>query len=189
MPSDKALLVIDMQNDLCQDPRRRRLIDAMLPSLQSAIVQCQEALVPVIFTQYWLEAGAEQFRRFGDTYCLANTVGAEIIDELRDFVGDDNLVKKTKHSAFFGTDLDVRLARLGTRTLGLAGLQTHICIMTTAADANFRGIRPVALSDCVVSSDSLKKDQALAWIADYVGSVATANEFLSEVSDDGVLSR
>ncbi len=70
MPSDKALLVIDMQNDLRRDPRRRRPIDAMLPSLQSAIIKCQEALVPVIFTQYWLEAGAEQFRRFGDTYCL-----------------------------------------------------------------------------------------------------------------------
>jgi nicotinamidase-related amidase len=124
---------------------------------------------PIFYTVMLLRPDDEQFARFGDRYCVEGTPGAEIIPELQPLRGP--VIVKHKHSAFFETDLDDRLKECGVRDLYLAGLQTQICVMTTAADANFRGYRPTAIRDCVVSTRERTKTQALQWISKYVGNV------------------
>jgi nicotinamidase-related amidase len=93
-------------------------------------------------------------------------------------------IKKRKHSAFFETGLDQRLKEANVEEVYLSGLQTQICVMTTAADASFRGYRTIAISDCVLSSREKKKQDALRWIADYVGEVMSMAEVAKELGYD-----
>ncbi|MBA3667028.1 MAG: cysteine hydrolase [Sphingomonas sp.] len=46
-------------------------------------------------------------------------------------VGDEALVTKSVNSAFIGTDLDLRLKRLGARHVIVFGIATDICVSTT----------------------------------------------------------
>jgi nicotinamidase-related amidase len=171
---------MDLQEDLCRDERRAHLVAGVVPRIAACADAALRAGLPVVFTQYWLPPDDPQFSRFGDTYCVEGTPGAEIIPELRELAERATIIRKRKHSAFYDTELEEVLRAADASTLGLAGLQTHICIMTTAADASFRGFDPVALEDCVVSSQATKKEAALDWIATYVGRVTSAQAFLEE---------
>ena len=56
--------------------------------------------------------------------------------------------------------------------------------MTTAADANFRGYKPIAISDCVLSTREENKTQALEWIKKYVGDVKSLTEIAKEFKNE-----
>ena len=169
-----ALLVIDMQKDLCRDLRRAEKVQVMLAPLLQTIALFVRHHLPVFYMAFALPPGDPQFTRFGDVFCVEGTEGAEIVPELLPLAGP--VIHKRHHSAFFETDLHARLQAAGVSTVYLTGLQTQICIQTTAADANFRGYHPVALRECVVSTQDAAKEDALRWIAKYVGDVITVEE-------------
>lgn len=171
-----ALLIIDMQNDLCHDIRRSAKVEVMLVPMLRMVDAFANNGNLVVYTKFELPEDDEQFSRFGDRYCIEGTPGAEFISEILPLRGP--VVIKRKHSAFFETELDDLLRKHDVNELYLCGLQTHICIMTTAADASFRGYRTVAISDCVVSSNEKNRIQALEWIARYVGEVRQSNEII-----------
>ena len=175
MPRD-ALLIIDMQNDLCHDIRRQNKVDEMLPFLCKAIESFAKADNLILYSYFSLPENDEQFSRFGDRYCVNGTPGAEIIAELHPLKGPT--IKKRKHSAFFETELDRILKEHNISNIYLAGLQTHICIMTTAADASFRGYQAIAIRECVISTKDENNQFALDWIKKYVGDVKSLNEVL-----------
>ena len=175
----RALLIIDMQNDICRDLRRAHLVNEMLAPLKMLIEEFSAARLPVFYAVFSLKEDDEQFVRFGDRYCIEGTEGAEIIPELRPLRGP--VIRKTKHSAFFATELHEKLIESGVSDLYLTGLQTQICIMTTAADASFRGYRVFAVEDCVVSTREENKRQALEWIARYVGEVVSLERALRDI--------
>ncbi|MBI4014149.1 MAG: cysteine hydrolase, partial [Candidatus Rokubacteria bacterium] len=68
---------------------------------------------------------------------LAGSPGTEIIPALR-ALGDLVVRGKKRYSAFFATDLDFLLRRLGADTLVLAGINTTTCILCTAFEATNR---------------------------------------------------
>jgi len=179
-----ALLVIDMQNDLCHDVRRKKKVSAMIPYLKTAIEQFVKAQQMVLYTCFSLSENDEQFERFGDRYCITGTKGADIISELHPLQGP--VIQKKKHSAFFKTDLNRILRASGVKKLYLAGLQTHICILTTAADAHFRGYQTFALEECVLSSQEKKHRYALDWIAKYVGEVKNIKEMTVDLKQESL---
>lgn len=45
--------------------------------------------------------------------------------------GDEHLITKSVNSAFIGTDLDLRLKRLGVRHVVTFGISTDMCVSTT----------------------------------------------------------
>ncbi len=169
-----GLVLIDLQKDLCYDERRFDLVRSALPNILGLIDAFLLRGLPIFYTRFELLADDPQFARFGDTYCIRGTPGADFIDEILPIRGQ--IIAKTKHSAFFGTDLDEQLRKEGCSSVVLAGLQTQICILTTAADANHRGYDVVAASDCVISTRDDVRLEALEWIEKYVGEVRTAEE-------------
>ena len=177
----KALVIIDMQNDLCLDLRRHHLVKEVIAPLNRLIDRFVETGQSVFYPCFALPKDDTQFKRFGDRYCIAGTSGAEVIAELLPLKG--TVVEKRKHSAFFETDLDNLLKDASVSDVFLAGLQTQVCIMTTAADASFRGYRAVAVSDCVVSTRAERKQQALEWIERYVGEVLNSEQVALELSN------
>lgn len=180
----KLLLIIDMQNDICYDSRRKDKVIAALPKMKNAINAFFEKGYKIIYTCFSLPPNDEQFIRFGDKYCVEGTKGAEIISELFPLKGE--ILVKKKHSAFFETELDEILKKNKIEELYLAGLQTQICIMTTAADASFRGYKPIAIKNCVISTREKQKNEALNWIKKYVGEVYTLNELLKSLKNERV---
>jgi nicotinamidase-related amidase len=178
-----ALVVVDMQRDLCWDPRRRDKVAVALPSMLMLIDACSGAGSLIVYSMFSLPPDDEQFERFGDRYCIKGTPGAELIPELLPLKGP-KLVKR-KHSVFFETELDQMLRERGVRRILFAGLQTQICILTSAADASFRGYEPVAVRECVISSNDQTKADALAWISRYVGRVLSVDDAVMSVSAGG----
>jgi nicotinamidase-related amidase len=180
---NSALIIIDLQKDLCYNPKRSVKVEAMVPSLLKAIDLFSSRNLPIYYVYFALQPEDEQFARFGDTYCIEGTEGAEFIPEILPLRGQ--AIKKRKHSAFFETELDDLLHLQQVSTLYLTGLQTQICIMTTAADASFRGYTTKVIEECVVSSQDTSKQQALDWIAKYVGDVIHLPQLEKDLFHEG----
>lgn len=178
----KALIVSDMQKDLCYDLRRREKVGEMLRPLLKVIDLFGTAGLPIFHVYLSLPKNDEQFERFGDKYCIEDTEGAEFIPEILPLRG--KAIKKRKHSAFFETELDACLKAEGVSEIYLTGLQTQICIMTTAADASFRGYKTNVIRECVVSTRDERKGQALEWIEKYIGYVVSLEQVVAELSDE-----
>jgi nicotinamidase-related amidase len=171
-----ALIVIDMQRDLCLDPRRIGLIGVAVPNIVRLISTWTKRDLPVFYTKFELPPDDPQFARFGDRYCIEGTPGAEFIDEMLPLQGQ--VISKTKHSAFFDTALEDMVRQAQCEGVVLTGLQTQICILTTAADAYNRGLDVIAVEDAVVSTRDEVRLEALDWIRKYVGNTAMTEELV-----------
>lgn len=56
-------------------------------------------------------------------------------------------VSKSVNSAFIGTDLDLRLRRLGARTIVVFGISTDMCVSTTIRTGDNLGWRMILVAD------------------------------------------
>ena len=148
-----ALLVVDMlvgflekgHNLYCGDDAR-----AIIPNVRKLIEREQDAGSEVFFICDSHDPDDLEFQTFPQ-HCVKGTEEAEIIPELTRFRGQ--LVPKQRYSAFFGTDLDERLARLSPDKVILCGVCTDICVMHTAADARNRDYAVEIPTDCVATFD------------------------------------
>jgi biuret amidohydrolase len=76
--------------------------------------------------------------------------GHDIIPELYPVAGEP-VIDKPGKGAFYQTDLDLMLHNRGIDTLLVCGVTTEVCVNTTIREANDRGYRCIALSDCCAS--------------------------------------
>lgn len=74
---------------------------------------------------------------------------------------DDLSVLKPRHSAFYGTPLDIILQTMGVKKLIITGLATDICVQLTAADAFLRSLSVHVPSDCTAAETEEAKAAAL----------------------------
>jgi len=72
--------------------------------------------------------------------------------------GDEPLVSKSVNAAFIGTDLDLRLRRLGVQQVVLFGLTTDMCVSTSARVAANLGYRTVVVGDATACFDLVDAD-------------------------------
>ena len=157
--TDVAILVIDMQQDFLS-PASPLFVaggPAMVPSLQRALKAARPANGSIIHAMRRHRVtgiDVDQSRRalFAETggFLVAGTAGAEELPQLASAPGDF-IVVKTRWSAFFATDLDALLRRLGTHRLILTGVQTPNCIRATANDALSLDYATTVLSDATAS--------------------------------------
>ncbi len=61
--------------------------------------------------------------------------------------GEEPLVPKSVNSAFIGTDLDLRLRRLGVDTIVAFGISTDMCVSTTVRMGANLGYRMILVED------------------------------------------
>jgi isochorismate hydrolase len=106
-----------------------------------------------------------------------------LLPELERHASDKVLVKK-RYSAFFGTNLDEKLAALRPEILVLAGINTHAGVRTTAIDAYQRDYEVIIASDGVASYDlehhEVSKRYLHAGIARFVPSAEIAKMLAPE---------
>jgi len=135
---ESALIVVDMQNDFAHErgslfvPESRRTIEP----IRLLIEKFRGKNSTVIYTQDWHSEDDPEFKIWG-SHAVANTWGAEIVDELKPKDGDI-LVKKLRYDAFYGTSLDHILRIKGIKNLVIVGTVANICVLHTAGSAALR---------------------------------------------------
>jgi nicotinamidase-related amidase len=155
-----ALLIIDMQNDFVLEGKPLKVAGAraVIPKIQTVLSAFRKRSLPVFHVlRVHRPDGSDVeiirqdlFRK--QPFAVAGTPGAAPIDELAPLPGE-YILKKTRMSAFIGTELDLMLRTLGVNTLIVCGIQTPNCIRTTVFDGiacNY----PVVLVDDATGASS-----------------------------------
>ena len=137
-----ALLIIDMQNDfvLPGAPLCVRGAAPSVPVIRRLLLQARAQGLPVIhiIRQHNRDGSdVEKMRQAlfqeGPGICVPGTEGAQIVAALTPKEGE-YIVCKRRFSAFFQTELDMLLRRLGVDTLLVTGTQYPNCVRGTAVD-------------------------------------------------------
>ena len=157
-----ALVVIDMQRGFLDPSSPLYIAGAAdtVPACARAIDCCHRAGVPVVFAvRHYRADGSDVERARYDVWAkggkpLSEMCPASMSDawpeEFRRAPADYVIVKP-RFSAFFHTELDLILRRLGVDTVLLAGTTTPNCIRSTFYDALSLDYDAVVLSDCTSS--------------------------------------
>ena len=160
--NDTALLVIDMQNGFLSpaSPLFIAGAPATVGPCARVIALCRENGVPVFFVtrRYAADGSDVEHTRLGTWLRggrpLSPVCDAAINADMPVIFGADPRdyhIVKPRYSAFFATELDLILRRLGIRRLLLAGTTTPNCIRTTCFDAISLDYAVTVLSDCTSS--------------------------------------
>ena len=184
-----ALLVIDMQRGFLS-PASPLYIDgapATVAACTAVIAACRERGIPVIFvTRAYRADGSdvEHTRRaswLAGGKPLSPGCAEEISDAMPAEFGDDPRdyhVRKPRYSAFFHTELDLLLRRLGVTRLLLAGTTTPNCIRTTCYDAISLDYSVAVLSDCTSSKTPKIQASNLQDMANIGAQILSSEDFL-----------
>lgn len=161
-PTRSALILIDMENGFV-DPRGGhciRFAQSTVPACARVADQARSKKIPVFFVKrlYRADGSDVELTRYagwkaGGHACVPGSKGynsAQAPEGLRPQPGDYTIIKP-RWSAFFQTELDLILRRLGVRTVILAGTTTPNCVRTTCYDAIALEYNTVVLTDCCSS--------------------------------------
>jgi nicotinamidase-related amidase len=114
-------------------------------------------------------------RNKGIHITIKGTAGCQILAQLAVDSSDPVIIKK-RYSAFFGTNLDELLDQLQSKSIVLAGINTHACIRMTAIDAYQRDWPVILASDCIDSYDRDHHDVTLRYMKDKITVLLTNQE-------------
>ncbi|MBM3945948.1 MAG: cysteine hydrolase [SAR202 cluster bacterium] len=164
-----VLLVVDMvkgflepgHNLYCGDAARR-----IIPAVRRLIEAEHRTGSQVIYFHDTHRPDDLEFRMF-PVHCLAGSRETELVEELGGLPGEH--VAKARYSAFYGTDLEQRLAVLKPNRVTICGVCTDICVMHTAADARNRDYEVTVRLDCVASFDAEQHRWALRHMQKVLG--------------------
>ena len=135
----QALLVIDVQQALCEGPSAAWDCAGLIAHINQATQAARAAGLPVVWVQHQ-EPGLE----YGsDGWQLAEGLHTEAAD-LRSH--------KTTGDAFWKTDLLAQLQSLGVQELVICGMHTEYCVDVTTRAALRHGFPVVLLADAHTSS-------------------------------------
>lgn len=88
------------------------------------------------------------------------------VAQLRTLVDADEVLRKDHFSCVSEPSLRERLLEDRRRTLVVAGMESHVCVMQTALEAHAGGLRVLLVSDAVGSRRAWDRDAALARMRD-----------------------
>ncbi len=158
-----ALVVIDMENAFI-DPASPLCIKnalATVPACGKVIEKARERKIPVFFVNrvYRKNGSDVEFTRYqswldGGRYLAPGSTGPLSIEVPKEFQPreGDYCIVKPRFSAFFQTELDLILRRLGVKTVILTGTTTPNCIRTSCYDGLSLDYNILIIEDCCSSN-------------------------------------
>jgi len=185
-----ALVVVDMQNGFCKPGGFMNKIGldytasaAVIEPVARLVGIARQAGLPIVFTRYWLKPDYSDAGLLLELLPAAmehggmvrETWDGDLVEELQPQSGDE-LLDKTRHSAFHETDFDERLKRLGVDALVICGVTTNVCVEATARDGFARDYRIVIVSDATAAVTPGMHTGTLTTIEYCMGEVATVDE-------------
>jgi len=197
-----ALIVVDMQNAFLSKGGMFDLAGFDLSGAKSAIEVNRDLLtaaraagVKVIYLQmtyradlsdaggpsspnYHKELGMVMMRdrpELAGTLITEDTWDWQVVDELAPQPGD-HVVRKSRYSGFWGTNLDSYLRSENIRYLLFTGVATNVCVESTARDAFFSEYWPILVEDAMNHSGPDFNRQATLWNFEHVFGWVTDGE-------------
>ena len=147
---NKALVVIDIQNDITKN--YRKIIDNINQAIDWSVAEDMQ----VIYIKHNnLSAGTRTFK--------PDTKGAELVPEMK--IVSDNIFVKTKANALTSEDFADFIERNGINEFYIAGADAAACVKSTCYNMSKAGYTVHVISDCITSYDLKKMDELYAYYA------------------------
>lgn len=161
VPSDAAVLVIDVQAGLF---RRKPLpfeAEAVVDRINAVTAKARQAGAPVVFIQHDGAPEEDFLRPFSEEWKLDPRLVVQ---------PGDLILRKTTCDAFYRTALENELKSRGVGTLVLTGYATDFCVDTTLRNAVSKDFRIVVVADAhttqdgpVLKADAIRAHHNWAW--------------------------
>ena len=148
MMNNKALVVIDIQNDITK--HYRDIIDNINAAIEWAVT---EGMHVVYIKHHNITAGTRTFK--------PGSKGEELVPEMK--VVSDNIFVKTKSNALTSEDFSAFIAANGINEFYVAGADATACVKSTCFNMAKAGFTVHVLSDCITSYDQKKLPEMLAY--------------------------
>ena len=190
MNTKTALIVIDMQMGFINEASAQciRGARATVPACAAVINHCREQNIPVFFVtrRYRADGSDVEHTRFESWRDGGKAMSPDCPEEISAGMPEefglcdrDYRIVKPRYSAFFHTELDLILRRLGVNTIVLAGTTTPNCIRTTCYDGISLEYNVAVLSDCTSSNTEEIQQSNLRDMANVGAQIMTSGEFIS----------
>ncbi len=161
--SNKALVVIDIQNDITKHYRD------IVENINSAIDWAMKQGMTIIYIKHNnLSAGTRTFK--------PATKGAELVPELK--IVSDHIFVKTKANALTSGDFSEYIRKNGINEFYITGADATGCVKSTCFNMTKAGYTVHVISDCVTSYDLKKMPEMLSYYADKGCEVKTLAEYV-----------
>jgi len=145
---NKALVVIDLQNDITKNYKE------IVGTTNQAIDWAVANDMYVVYIQHNnLSAGTRTFK--------PGTRGAELVSELR--IVSDNIFTKTKSNALTSEEFTAFIQEHNITDFFIAGADATACIKSTCYNMTKAGYNVCVLSDCITSYDKKKLNEMLEY--------------------------
>lgn len=146
----KALVVIDLQNDITKNYRD------IIASVNRAITLAAKKGLYILYIRHHnLSAGTRTFK--------PDTHGAAFVPELT--LASEHIFTKTKSNALTSEAFSAFIRAHGISEFYVVGADATACIKSTCYNMAKAGYAVHVLSDCVTSYDREKLDEMLAYYA------------------------
>lgn len=160
---NKALVVIDLQNDITKNYKE------IIETVNRAIDWAAANNMYVVYIQHNnLSAGTRTFK--------PGTRGAELIPELK--IVSDHIFTKTKSNALTSEEFTAFIQAHNITEFFIAGADATACIKSTCYNMSKAGYAVHALSDCITSYDKKKLNEMFEYYASKGCTVDKLNEVM-----------
>ncbi|ATW26224.1 cysteine hydrolase family protein [Candidatus Formimonas warabiya] len=188
--SHAALLVIDLQmvswpNEYYGVPNMPQIVK----NVQPVLTGCRNMGIPVIYTrQYHSKSGIDTSRgepRLPEGYpYMEGSAGLEIVSAIKP-AEKDIVINKHRWSAFFNTETEIILRRLGIEHLIMCGVTTDCCVMLTAYDAFYRDYLITIIEDCCGATEHALHQASIINMANWIyqSKIIKASELVKALED------
>lgn len=147
---NKALVIIDIQNDITKNYRE------ILQNLNDAIDWAMRQEIHVVYIRHEnVSAGTRTFK--------PGTHGAELASDLN--LASQNIFTKCKGNALTSEDFLRYIHTNDIRDFYITGADAVACVKSTCYNLRKAGYRVTVFSDCITSYDKRKIDEMLRYYA------------------------
>lgn len=139
-----GLLVVDVQNYFFSDssPLFLPVAPVLFEKIKKTVELFRHLSFPVLFTKHIDSASNAMEKWWGHGFVKSNSLSDIFID-----TGEDTVITKESYDAFYKTSLENILLSMDIDQLFMCGVQSHLCIESTARSAFVRGFNPVIVLD------------------------------------------
>lgn len=145
---EKALVVIDIQNDITKN--YKDIIDKINQSIDWAV---KNDLHVIYIRHYNLSEATRTFK--------PNTHGAKLVDDLK--IVSDNIFVKSKGNALTSEAFADFINNNGISEFYITGADAVACVKSTTYNLRKENYKVNVLSDCITSYDKKKIDEMLQY--------------------------
>ena len=162
---NKALVVIDLQNDITKNYQK------IIGQVNKAIDWAMSNDMHVVYIRHYNLS--EKTRTF-----KPDTKGSELVPELK--VVSENVYEKSKASALTSEGFAGFIEKNDIEEFFITGADATACVKSTSYNLVKAGYKVHVISDCVTSYDLKKLDEMFAYYADKGCEVLTLEECMME---------